>query len=75
MRLMYTRIKATANLQTRFLIRLLGKDSHSQALIIKQTTWSTPKLGKTKNQSNKPEGAGEQSNTGHDKQGETQLNH
>lgn len=39
MRLMYTRIKATANLQTRFLIRLLGKDSHSQDLIIKQTPW------------------------------------
>lgn len=38
MRLMYTRIKATANLQTQFLIRLLGKDSHTQDLIIKQTT-------------------------------------
>lgn len=36
---------------------------------------STPKLENTKNQSNKPEGAGEQSKTGHDKQGETQLNH
>lgn len=32
---------------------------------------STPKLGNTKNQSNKPEGDKEQSNTGHDKQGET----